>query len=589
MNALISQLNEPAGPWVEAMLRACWQGGLAIFTVWLICRIFQRMSGRVRSWLWRLAYLKLLTVFIWMTPIELSWLPAKPGVQASPMVSKTDLATVAPTATIKESEVSPVIAAVGLHGSAWLMIIWAGGVLWSLARLFREWLAATRLRRGCRDVEEDGMRAILVEVREQLGLRRIPALLQSCEVKRPMLIGIARPAIILPELTQFSPTDLRLILAHELAHIRRLDLLWSWLPVVAQTLFFFHPLVWLARREWEAAQEVACDEMGVLAVDASAAEFGDMLLKISTLESGRHPDGLLAAGVVHSKKTLKRRLIAMKHIKPVSGWRIFAATSTVVVLLLVGIIPWRLVAAESQKTVKSASTPARQVGTGARTSGFGTGSGNDVGVDAGSFGGLNAAAQSPATLGSSEPPAGAQAPRTKLNVSAPTGGLVTKMFVRNGAQVKKGKLLVQLDDRKARAKMETAKARYHSGRTAYELKKIETELGMLQAEKALKMAEKGLTSKSEAVAQLKIAEVQLEKARADMSVIESQFREAHIDLDMLAIRAPEDGVVARINIELGEYVKFPPDEPMMILFIQSPVENSGAGRKTQDPSAARAR
>ena len=69
-------LEGAGAAWAAAMLRACWQGGLALGAVWLACRLFPRTSPRVQCWLWRLAYVKLLLALFWSTPIDLPVLPA---------------------------------------------------------------------------------------------------------------------------------------------------------------------------------------------------------------------------------------------------------------------------------------------------------------------------------------------------------------------------------------------------------------------------------------------------------------------------------------------------------------------------------
>jgi beta-lactamase regulating signal transducer with metallopeptidase domain len=68
----------------------------------------------------------------------------------------------------------------------------------------------------------------------------------------PWLEGIHAPAIIFPRslLAACSRRELRLMLAHELAHLKRRDLQWGWLATAAHALFFFHPLVWIAGGEW---------------------------------------------------------------------------------------------------------------------------------------------------------------------------------------------------------------------------------------------------------------------------------------------------------------------------------------------------
>ena len=89
MHAWIESINAIAAGWADAMLRACWQGGVTIAFVWLICRALRRLSARVQCWLWRLAYLKLLIALVWATPIELPLLPAR----ATPIISTPAPAT----------------------------------------------------------------------------------------------------------------------------------------------------------------------------------------------------------------------------------------------------------------------------------------------------------------------------------------------------------------------------------------------------------------------------------------------------------------------------------------------------------------
>src|SRR5207247_1366047 len=117
----------------------------------------------------------------------------------------------------------------------------------------------------------------------RLGLRSAPRLLLSGEVGSPVLVGGTRPAIFLPPslLAACGEDELQLILAHELAHLKRCDLLWAWLPTLADGLFFFHPLVWLARREWRGAPEMAGGEMAGLGTGGPAVEDGQGVAKVA--------------------------------------------------------------------------------------------------------------------------------------------------------------------------------------------------------------------------------------------------------------------------------------------------------------------
>ncbi len=77
---VVSVLNWVSGLWAEAMLRACWQGAVAIALVWLACRAWARMPGSTRCWLWRLAVLKILLALFWAQPVVLPVLPDRPAV-----------------------------------------------------------------------------------------------------------------------------------------------------------------------------------------------------------------------------------------------------------------------------------------------------------------------------------------------------------------------------------------------------------------------------------------------------------------------------------------------------------------------------
>src|SRR5205823_3664741 len=151
--------------------------------------------------------------------------------------------------------------------------LWVIGVCCRGARLTRQWGRVRRLRQVCVPVEDEGLARSVAELCARFRLRQLPELAAG-PVDSPALVGVRRPTILLP--TDLCPTatvgELRLVIAHELAHLKRRDLLWGWLPVLAHSLFFFHPLVWLARTEIRLAQEMAADEMAVCGTDASVGD-----------------------------------------------------------------------------------------------------------------------------------------------------------------------------------------------------------------------------------------------------------------------------------------------------------------------------
>src|SRR3954452_19533254 len=89
-----------------------------------------------------------------------------------------------------------------------------------------------------------------------------PAVLSPCAA------GTRSPRSVLPEslVTQSSPTRLRHVLAHELAHLVRGDLWTNWLLLAARTLHWFNPVAWWTVREMHAEREAACDEVAFVAL-----------------------------------------------------------------------------------------------------------------------------------------------------------------------------------------------------------------------------------------------------------------------------------------------------------------------------------
>ncbi|MGH1341804.1 MAG: M56 family metallopeptidase [Nannocystales bacterium] len=100
---------------------------------------------------------------------------------------------------------------------------------------------------------------------QRLGVHRAVALVESPGVTAPIVIGWLRPMIMLPLglATSMPEAWLDAILAHELAHLRRHDLLLRMLQRCVEILFFFHPVVWWIGRQLDTAREEACDDLVV--------------------------------------------------------------------------------------------------------------------------------------------------------------------------------------------------------------------------------------------------------------------------------------------------------------------------------------
>jgi len=297
---MIEWFNHLGGIWWVQITRALGQGSVVLLAVWFLTRLWPTMPVGARSWLWRLAYLKLMLTLIWLTPIEVPILPGK-SMSGGMDHSLVPLRRVEVASSVASS-VAPGQAASRSRGvlavdvektgprptaSVCLAALWALGVLCILVRSWRRVGLTGRLYQGSRPVDAPWVGKMYAELCREFGLRRSPNLRGHPEVRSPMVMGVLNPVILLPsalENPDMARTT-RLMLAHELAHAKRGDLLWAWLRQLVNALFYFHPLVWLGSREWDLAQELACDEMAIRGAKATPANYSGVLLNVLEQEN----------------------------------------------------------------------------------------------------------------------------------------------------------------------------------------------------------------------------------------------------------------------------------------------------------------
>ncbi|HJU67760.1 MAG TPA: HEAT repeat domain-containing protein [Gemmatimonadaceae bacterium] len=192
-----------------------------------------------------------------------------PGVTGSPEVAAEEPAR----ALEKAPPVIPPRAALSARLSAfrslldpalpWLVVLWLGGVLAFSIRLARGWNVSRSLRTQGTAPAAAHLMAMLDRVATRLRVRRPVALLESALVQVPAVVGWLRPVILVPvsALLGLPPQQLELLIAHELAHVRRYDYLVNVLQSVIETLLFYHPAVWWVSHRIREEREHCCDDL----------------------------------------------------------------------------------------------------------------------------------------------------------------------------------------------------------------------------------------------------------------------------------------------------------------------------------------
>ncbi len=163
-----------------------------------------------------------------------------------------------------------------------LAVAWGLGAALLLLRLAAGAWWIHRVVRRARVLDGPEWQKPLVELADRLGLHDVPVLLMSERVGLPFASGLLAPRIVLPaESTAWSAERRCAVLIHELAHVRRRDVIGHTASRVACALYWFHPLVWSAARRLRAESERACDdvaiELGILPSD-----YAEHLLDIAT-------------------------------------------------------------------------------------------------------------------------------------------------------------------------------------------------------------------------------------------------------------------------------------------------------------------
>jgi beta-lactamase regulating signal transducer with metallopeptidase domain len=503
-----------AQTWLNTMTSACWQGGLAVLVVWLICRTWRTLPAAAQAWLWRLAFLKLLAALLWFAPLRLPLLPPQSSADPSPARSLIEPdAAQRPTAIHQPSTaIALPIARPPDDMSFWattLLVIWLGGATVGVTRLAVQWRLASILRRTGQNVGHDHpLRAVRTDLCARLHISRPPEIRTSDRIAAPLVVGFARPVVVLPaDCSADTMQVLVHVLAHELGHVRRRDLLWNWLDTAAGVLFFFHPLVWLARRESRLAREIACDELAVSVSQSGPAAYARTLVDFAE-RAGRPQRAAtpaMAVCVAESFQSLRKRILAMENAIRWSPRARAAASAAVIALALVCIPPWRVVAQDAAKDAArekdNQTTP--KVG--------------DVVPDGHVRPRLNSSLFRAVLYANS------------LRLQAPNDAVVVDVPVQSGQTVKKGQPLIRFDSRRAEAALRQAEARFALSRAQ------------------LKRAEQLL--KTNALAQAEFDE----KAAAEQ-VATAEIELARQDLEETRVSAPFDGVV-QVTARPGQRVR----------------------------------
>src|SRR5260370_4306821 len=267
--------------WMSRMWLAIWQGGLLALAAYLVTRWVPRLSPRTRTVIWWCVSAKLIATLIAITPIRLGLLPA---VQPASVISSTGavLGDGPPSRPALVSSTPFSQAEFPWVGLVWA--VWLVGFLFLVERLIRQHRKVAELIQRSHPVSDPRLLDSMNKLATEMGIKQ-PISLRSCvDLDAPLITGLRRPVIMFPASAQGSleENSLELALAHELAHLKRRDLLWSWVPILAHTFFWFFPASWLSLRVYSPASEEACDADALRVTRGQPDTYARLLLAFCT-------------------------------------------------------------------------------------------------------------------------------------------------------------------------------------------------------------------------------------------------------------------------------------------------------------------
>lgn len=271
-----------------------------------VLAIARSRSAAERSWIAHFGLLALL-----LLPLAGSVLPQL-HVQVPAFMASTTVPQASTVSTSAEESAAAVrsparVASADGEGRPidWLPLLYGLPALALLGLTLLALLRLFALRARAEVLVEPTWLSALAHAQRRMGFKHGTALLTSSDLHSPISWGLMRPVILLNDEALNAGDQAEAIIAHELAHVARLDWAKLMLARIATALFWFNPLVWILAREAHQLREETADD-AVLAADIPDTDYAQLLVGVARHEC----KGLLlgAHGVAPSKGSLKRRV-----------------------------------------------------------------------------------------------------------------------------------------------------------------------------------------------------------------------------------------------------------------------------------------
>jgi beta-lactamase regulating signal transducer with metallopeptidase domain len=302
-----------AADWSALLIAVVWQSTLLAAVVAVVAWLLRRSTPSIRYWLWQIVAIKILFAPLWTLAVPLAWVPevspfsamsSREHVASTPPAAAQSKSALAESAllTARSSPVAPsppaaetgtpslpiapggpmaVPSTSALSWRAWLMFAWAVIVVAQLVVLLGQRARLVRLLRQASPASA-ALDTLVAQCATRLRLGRVPRVLVTEVECSPFVCGLSRTVMVLPRsLESLLPqNEIEPVLIHELAHVKRYDLFFGWIPQLARMFYFFHPIAHLVAFRTRLEAELACDGWAMAESGHGAGAYADLLVRV---------------------------------------------------------------------------------------------------------------------------------------------------------------------------------------------------------------------------------------------------------------------------------------------------------------------
>jgi len=277
---------------VSALLHTLWQGLIIAGALFVALRVLPARYARVRYGL-AVAALTLI-VLVGLATWAVLDLPTGRNIVSTrgigkqypqdPLRPAKTKRSPASTATVPSQGALPPEA---VPWRSWLGLAWMAGAAVMLARTALLVQGAGRLLVQCRSLEDQRVQTMVDQLAAGMRVPGRFAVFVGEQVCAPAVMGVIWPALLLPAslLSSLPARQLRMLIAHELAHIRRYDYLVNLTQLLIEAVLFFNPAVWWISRQIREEREACCD-LAVVEATGQSHEYACALVDYVALAKG---------------------------------------------------------------------------------------------------------------------------------------------------------------------------------------------------------------------------------------------------------------------------------------------------------------